>query len=222
MSKTLAASPDAQQTVQAHPHGHGHVHLPRTASRSVLWLVIVTVVWTSVECGVSGYAAFTAGSAALFAFSSDAVVELLSAVVVLLQWSGGVTISERIAGRISGTLLYALAAVVGGVALASFALKMPPDTSRSGIAITLASLLTMPVLAGLKRREACRLRNVALAADAMQSATCAYLAGVTLLGLVLHATLHIAWFDDLAALIAVPLLIHQGRQAWRGQGCGCF
>ena len=217
MPKTLAAA-KAHQAVDHYAHAHVHM----SASRAVLWLQIVTLLWKIVECSVSGYAAFTAHSAAIFAFSSDAVVELLSAIVVLSQWSRGITISERIAARLSGTLLFVLAVIVGGVAVASFALKMPPDTSRSGIAITLASLLAMPVLAGLKRREARRLHNVALAADAMQSATCAYLAGVTLLGLALHATLHIAWFDDLAALIAVPLLIHQGRQAWRGQGCGCF
>ncbi len=208
---------------------HSHVHAGHSAqdtvseaSRVVLWLQIVTLVWKLVECGVSGYAAVTAHSAAIFAFSSDAVVELLSALLVLSQWSKGITISERIAARISGGLLFVLAFIVAGVAAASYLLRMPPDSSRAGIAITLASLVAMPVLAGMKRKEARRLKNVALAADAMQSATCAYLALVTLLGLGLHAIFHIAWFDDLAALIAVPLLLTQARQAWRGQGCGCF
>jgi len=79
----------------------------------------------------------------------------------------------------------------------------------------------MPVLAWMKRREAQRMNNRALAADATQSATCAYLAGVTLTGLVIFAVWQIRWVDTIAALIAVPILIVEGRRAWRGEGCGC-
>ena len=87
--------------------------------------------------------------------------------------------------------------------------------------VTLAALLVMPVLATLKRREARRTNNVAMAADAVQSATCAYLALVTLAGLALNAAFSIAWVDSLAALLAIPILLHEGRAAWRGHGCGC-
>jgi divalent metal cation (Fe/Co/Zn/Cd) transporter len=89
------------------------------------------------------------------------------------------------------------------------------------MAITIAALIAMPVLAWLKRREARRSGNTALAADAVQSATCAYLASITLAGLAANAVFHIAWFDSLAALAAVPLLIREGRSAWRGNTCGC-
>ncbi len=87
--------------------------------------------------------------------------------------------------------------------------------------ITVAALLAMPVLAWLKRREARRIDNVALAADAVQSATCAYLAVITLVGLVLNAIFRIAWFDSAAALAALPLLLKEGRAAWRAESCGC-
>jgi hypothetical protein len=55
----------------------------------------------------------------------------------------------------------------------------------------------------------------------VQSAACAYLALVTLVGLAANAIFHIAWMDGLAALAAVPILIKEGRSAWRGQGCAC-
>jgi len=61
----------------------------------------------------------------------------------------------------------------------------------------------------------------ALAADATQSATCAYLAAVTLAGLLIFAVWHIAWVDTVAALAAIPILVVEGRRAWRGEGCGC-
>jgi divalent metal cation (Fe/Co/Zn/Cd) transporter len=84
-----------------------------------------------------------------------------------------------------------------------------------------AALIAMPVLASLKRREAHRSNNRALAADATQSATCAYIALVTLIGLAINATFHIPWFDSVAALAVVPLLIQEGRSAWQGHACGC-
>jgi divalent metal cation (Fe/Co/Zn/Cd) transporter len=95
------------------------------------------------------------------------------------------------------------------------------ETSRLGIAITVLALIAMPALAWLKRREARRINNRALAADATQSATCAYLAGVTLAGLLIFAIWQIRWVDTVAALAAIPILLVEGRRAWRGEGCGC-
>jgi divalent metal cation (Fe/Co/Zn/Cd) transporter len=191
---------------------------PRAA---VLWLQGVTLAWMLVEFGVSAYAAATAHSPAILAFSSDSLVELLSAIVVLLQWVPRISISERRASRTTGVLLFALALVVAAIGVASLVLRWRPETSRAGIAITIAALIAMPVLATLKRREARRSGNAALAADAVQSATCAYLALITLAGLAANAAFHIAWFDSLAALVAVPFLLKEGRSAWHGHACGC-
>ena len=33
--------------------------------------------------------------------------------------------------------------------------------------------------------------------------------------------LHIRWIDPVAGLIAVPILIAEGRKALRGETCGC-
>ena len=197
--------------------------VPRVArpGAAVLWLQGVTLAWMLVEFGVAAYAAATARSPALLAFGSDSLVELLSATVVLLQWIPRVSIPERRASRAAGLLLFVLAFVVAGIGVASLALRWQPETSCAGIAITIAALIAMPVLASLKRREARRSGNAALAADAVQSATCAYLALITLAGLAANAAFHIAWFDSLAALVAVPFLIKEGRSAWRGHACGC-
>ena len=168
------------------------------------------------ELGVSVYAAVTARSPAMMAFGSDSLVELLSAVVVLLQWIPKMPISERKAHRAAAVLLFGLAFVVGLIALGSLVLRLHPETSRAGIGITIAALIAMPVLATLKRREARRSQNAALAADAVQSATCAYIALITLAGLALNAAFHIPWFDSIAALVAIPILIKEGNSAWKG------
>ncbi len=191
------------------------------ARGSVLWIQGVTLAWMLVEVGVSAYAAVTAHSPAMLAFGSDSLVELLSATVVLLQWVPSMSISERRASRTAGALLFVLAIVVAGIAIAALVLGLRPETSYAGIAITVAALIVMPVLAFLKRREARRSKNAALAADAVQSATCAYLALIALTGLAINAAFHVGWFDSVAALVAVPILVKEGRSAWHGHGCGC-
>jgi divalent metal cation (Fe/Co/Zn/Cd) transporter len=188
---------------------------------SVLWIQGVTLAWMLAECGVSAYAAVTAHSPAMLAFGSDSLVELVSATVVLLQWIPSLSISERRAGRTAAALLFVLALAVAAIAVASLALRLRPATSYAGMAITIAALVAMPVLAFLKRREARRSKNRALAADAVQSAACAYLALIALAGLAINAEFHIAWFDSIAALVAVPILVKEGRSAWKGHACGC-
>ena len=193
---------------------------PKNSSAAVFWLQGITLIWMLVECGLSLYAA-AARSPAMLAFGSDSFVELLSAGVVLLQFLPHVSISQRNAARAAGALLFALALIVCVMAIASLVLRLRPETSRLGIGITVAALIVMPILARLKRREARRSNNAALAADAVQSAACAYLAVIALVGLAINALFHIAWFDSLAALAAIPLLVKEGRAAWNGKACGC-
>lgn len=194
---------------------------PLRRSHTVLWLQLVTLAWMLVECGASFYAAALAHSPAMLAFGSDSLVELLSATIVLLHYASPGSLSPRTAGRIAGGLLFVLAVIVASTALVALAFRFRPDISRLGIVVTVGALVAMPVLAGLKRKEARSTNNVALAADAVQSATCAYLALITLVGLVANAVFHIPWVDSLAALIAIPILFNEGRSAWRGHACGC-
>ena len=51
--------------------------------RRVMWIQTLTLIWMSVEAGVSLGAAWTAGSPALLAFGGDSA---LSAAVVLRRW----------------------------------------------------------------------------------------------------------------------------------------
>src|SRR5260370_9901078 len=173
------------------------------------------------EFGVSAFACCRARRPAILAFGVDSFVEVLSATVVLLQFAPSFAISEYKAARASGFLLILLAFVVAGIAVVTLALRIHPEVSRAGIGITIAALIAMPILAKLKLREARRSRNVALAADAVQSATCAYLAMIALAGLACNAAFHIPWIDSVPALAAIPILIKKRRPAWQGHYCGC-
>jgi divalent metal cation (Fe/Co/Zn/Cd) transporter len=185
----------------------------------VAWLQGITLGWMLLECAGSLVAAGQAHSVALLAFGSDSLIELLSATVVLLQYLSHFPLKKEQADRGAAVLLFVLAGVV--VCIAGVGYRNPVRTSWLGMTVTAVALVVMPVLAWLKRREARRLRSRALAADATQSATCAYLAGVTLAGLAAYAAWGISWVDSAAALAAVPVLIIEGRRTWRGEGCGC-
>jgi divalent metal cation (Fe/Co/Zn/Cd) transporter len=202
----------------AHPHDPSVLSLQR--SRLVV-LQSITLVWMLVECGVSLFSAVRAHSSVLLAFGLDSFVELLSASLVLLAIAPRFSFSHRRINTASGSLLFVLAAVVAVASLLALAGKVQPMASPLGIFITVAALIVMPLLAWQKRKLAGRTGNNALAADAVQSATCAYLALLALAGLVLNAVFHIAWIDSAAALAAIPILIQEGRRAMRGQSCGC-
>src|SRR5579863_6653241 len=158
-----------------------------TDRKSVLWLQGITLTWMAVEAGISLYAAAAACSIALLAFGSDSLVELLSAGVVVWSVSKRGAISRDRAARWAGILLFALAGVVAIGALRALITGVTAEVSPAGIGITIAALIVMPVLAWFKRRLGRKTNNRALVADAVQSATCAYLAAGTLAGLILNA-----------------------------------
>jgi divalent metal cation (Fe/Co/Zn/Cd) transporter len=189
--------------------------------RVVFWVQGITITWMIVECVVSVYAASAAHSSALLAFGADSLIELLSASVALLSFIPSFPITKEQAARWSGMLLYVLAAVVAAAGTVSLAYNFQPAVSLSGIGITVAALIVMPVLSRLKRRTARATGNRSLAADATQSATCAYLAAITLFGLGVNLAFHIHWVDSAAALAALPILVIEGRKALRGESCGC-
>lgn len=188
---------------------------------NVYWLQGITILWMIVECGVSLYAAWSARSVAMLAFGGDSLVELFSASVVLFSFLPKSSLSKERAARWAGVLLFALAVAVVIMSIAALVRGTAPETSCTGIVITAAALLVMPVLAWLKRRTARSTDSRALAADSVQSATCAYLAAITLVGLGVNAVFHVPWLDVIAALAALPLLIIEGRRAIQGELCDC-
>jgi divalent metal cation (Fe/Co/Zn/Cd) transporter len=194
---------------------------PAVPPSAVMWLQGVTLAWMLVECAVSLYAAWDARSVALLTFGADSFVELLSALVVLFSFFPSFSLNKERAARWAGVLLFALAVVIALTAAVALARGSAAETSCAGIGITVAALIVMPVLAWMKRKTARATDNRALAADAVQSATCAYLAAITLAGLGVNALFHIRWVDSAAALVAIPLLVVEGRKAMRGEACGC-
>jgi divalent metal cation (Fe/Co/Zn/Cd) transporter len=193
------------------------------AIRRIQRLQTITIVWMIAEAAVSLAAAWIARSPALLAFGGDSAIELLSAAVVLWRFRAhGVPEQvEARASRIAGILLFVLAAYVVAVSTLTLLGYSEPKPTYLGIAILIAAAAVMPWLAREKRRLSSATGSAALRADSAQSALCAYLSLIALVGLGVNAIWHVAWADPVAAFVITPLIAREGREAMRGKACGC-
>ena len=191
--------------------------------RRIRQIQTVTIIWMSVEAAISLVAAWRARSPVLLAFGGDSAIELFSAVVVLWRFRENAAHgdAERRAAHAAGILLFALAAFVAFVSVMSLLGYGEPQPTLLGIAILIAAAIVIPWLAKEKRHLAGATGSAALKADAAQSALCAYLSLVALAGLVINAIWQVKWADPVAALAILPLIVREGREAMRGNSCGC-
>ena len=203
---------------------------PTRDMQTALRLETITIGWMLIEASASIGAGVAAGSVLLLAFGVDSVIELISAGILFhrlrkeangaAQDGAEIEVLERRAARIAGGLLFALAGYV--VLQSGFGLshRHTAGTSVVGLSVALVAALGMPVLARAKIGAADRIGSKALRADAMETFTCGYLSWVLLAGLAANALLHWWWLDSMAALVLVPFLIKEGREAISGK-CGC-
>jgi divalent metal cation (Fe/Co/Zn/Cd) transporter len=199
------------------------VQIPtKGALKHIQRIQTLTIAWMSVEAALSLWAAWMSHSPALAAFGGDSAIELLSAVVVLWRFRTDASEhAEMRAARIAGGLLVALAVYVVLASAMSLLGYSEPRPSYLGMAVLVGAALIMPVLAKEKRRLSALTGSAAMRADAAESALCAYLSIIALMGLAVHAIWHISWADPVAALVITPLIVVEARETLRGKTCGC-
>jgi divalent metal cation (Fe/Co/Zn/Cd) transporter len=199
------------------------------AVRAALRLEYLTVGWNVVEGVVAITAALAAGSVALLGFGVDSFVECASGLVLLWRLGAerrgldeeSIERLDRRAHRLVGASLLLLAAYVGADAVLSLWHREHPNPSAVGMALTAISIVVMQWLARAKRRQAIALGSRALEADAFQTTACFWLSVIALFGVGLNALLGCWWADPVAALGMTWFIAKEGREAWRGEQCGC-
>jgi divalent metal cation (Fe/Co/Zn/Cd) transporter len=184
-------------------------------------LEFFTVGWNLLEAAVGIGAGLLAGSVALIGFGVDSLIETSSGAVLLWRLQEGKEGEkrERMALRLVGISLLALAAYVAIDAAKGLILKERPEESLIGMILAAVSLVVMPLLASAKRRVAARINSRALVADSHQTDICAYLSAILLVGLGLNALFGWWWADPAAALAMVPIIVKEGLEALRGESC---
>jgi divalent metal cation (Fe/Co/Zn/Cd) transporter len=179
--------------------------------------------WHLVEATVALIAGIAAGSIALVGFGADSVVEGAAGVVVLWRFSSsraGSEGAERRAQRLIGASFFAIAVYVSVEAVRTLLGGDHPETSWVGIGLAVVTLATMPPLAAAKARVGETLDSAATRSEGRQNLLCAYLSAALLVGLVANAALGWWWADPIAALVIAVAAVDEGRDAWRGEGCG--
>jgi divalent metal cation (Fe/Co/Zn/Cd) transporter len=176
------------------------------------------VVWNIVEAVVAIGAGVAAGSIALVAFGADSLIEVTSGGILVWRLrKAGPEASvedqgalERKAMLVVGGTFFLLAAYVAYEALSEILRDGEAGSSTVGLALSVASLVVMPVLATAKLRVAREMGSKALRADARETWVCAYLSAALLLGLALNASLGWWWADAIASLGMLPVIVWQG------------
>jgi divalent metal cation (Fe/Co/Zn/Cd) transporter len=116
-------------------------------------------------------------------------------------------------------LLFVLAALVATTSVLTLFGHVEAHPSYTGIVLLGLAAVIMPWLTAQKRQLSVRTGSAALRADAAESAVCGYLALITLAGLAVNAVWGVRWADPVAALALLPLIIREGREAWKGRPC---
>ena len=180
-----------------------------------------TLGWNLLEAVVAVGAGWLASSIALVGFGVDSLIECTSGAVLLWRLASPVhdESRERLALRLVGVSFFLLAVYVAYEAVSALIRGEPPEASIAGIVLAVLSLIVMPILARAKRRVAADLNSRALVADSRQTDLCAYLSAILLGGLALNALFGWWWADPVAALIMVPIIAHEGFEAWQGETC---
>jgi len=167
-----------------------------------------------------------ARSLSLAAFGLDSVIELASAGMLIwrltVELRHGQAFSERaerVASRIGGALLFALAVFIVIGAAWSIAVRHGEAFSIPGLIVT---LLAMPIMAFLARRKialADHLGSRAMRADAVESITCGWLSLVVVIGLIADLLIGAWWVDSVTSLAIVWFVVKEAREAWSGEEC---
>jgi len=188
--------------------------------RHALFLEYLTIGWNVIEAAVAIGAGWMAGSIALVGFGLDSIIEVTAA--GMLVWRLRCELdcphvthagAERKALKVVGVTFFLLAGYVAYHAAGQLLRGQAPLASMPGLVLALASALLMPFLGLRKRRVALKLGSRALEADAMETLICAYLSVTLLLGLGLNAWLGWWWADPVAALLMLPVILKEGREA---------
>jgi divalent metal cation (Fe/Co/Zn/Cd) transporter len=174
------------------------------------------------EAALALGAGIAARSVLLTAFGFDSVVELLSGLVLLRRLSveaHGSDIErverlEKKTARVSGVLLVLLCGYVVITSAAGFAAGIKPEGSVLGILVAAVAVVAMPALALAKTRANDRIGSASLRADIAETLTCAYMAGVTLVGLAASMLFDLWWVQYAAALVLLIWLIPEAREAF--------
>jgi len=190
------------------------------AARRARLLSWVSLAYMAAEGALAIIAAVLAGSVALLGFGLDSVIEALASIVIVWRFTGARTLSETAearAGKAVAVTFFLLAPYIAYDAVTALLARDHPGTSWLGIAVSIVSVIVMPVLGIAKHRLGTRLDSPATRSEGTQNLVCAYLAGAVLIGLLGNTLAGWWWLDPVIGLGIAALAVSEGLESWRGE-----
>jgi divalent metal cation (Fe/Co/Zn/Cd) transporter len=187
--------------------------------KALSWLSLAAM---TVEGAVAIFAGILAGSIALVGFGLDSAIEGFASVIIIWRFTGSRVFSqaaEHRAQKLVAIQFFILAPYVAYESIRALADGHHAETSPLGIALSVFSLVTMPLLGLAKERIAEQIGSAATKGEGRQNVLCAYLAGALLIGLVANAIAEAWWLDPIVGLLIAGVALKEGAEAWQGEGC---
>jgi divalent metal cation (Fe/Co/Zn/Cd) transporter len=190
--------------------------------RRALRLEHFTVGWNIIEAVVAIAAGIVAGSVALIGFGFDSAIEVISGVGLLWRLRkvgpdaavSEESQAERRALYVVAATFFLLAAYITYDAMSALLQQEEPLTSPVGIALSVLSLVVMPVLAYAKHRTGREMGSRALVADSRETLVCSFLSLALLVGVGAFALFGWWWADPVGALAMLPVIVWQGWETF--------
>lgn len=221
----VRAAIKADTLVRPAPANGSRTLVPR--DRMIEWvlrLAWLSLAWMVIEGAVAIAAALAAGSVALLGFGIDSAIEGLASTIVIWRFSGVRRLSERAehrARRLVAVSFFLLAPYIAQDAVRNLLAGTHASTSWVGVGVSIASLTVMPLLGRAKQSLGGQLGSASTAGEGAQNLVCAYLAAGVLVGLLANTLFGWWWMDPVIAIAIAGLALHEGREAWEGEGCAC-
>jgi divalent metal cation (Fe/Co/Zn/Cd) transporter len=191
-------------------------------ARRVKWLSWVSVGYMTLEGTIAILAGALAGSVALIGFGLDSAIEGFASAIIVWRFTGSRIFSaaaENRAQKLVAVQFFILAPYVAFESVHALVGGQRPEVSWLGIALSASSVVLMPALGIAKQRIADEIGSVATKGEGRQNMLCAYLAAALLVGLVANAAAGAWWLDPAIGLLIAAIAVHEGLEAWRGEGC---
>ncbi|MFE3845690.1 cation diffusion facilitator family transporter [Thermoplasmatota archaeon] len=184
-----------------------------------LRLSYFTVGYNIIECIISLFAGFLAGSTALMGFGSDSLVESLSGTIMIWRFRKHGTISKEKEDEIEkkATFFVGITFFIFGIyilfeSIRKLILIEKPEPSIVGIIIAIASIIVMPILFYVKHKTGKSIGSKSLIADSKQTLACVFMSVSLLIGLSLNYLFGFWQADPIVGLIIVIFLFKEGYE----------
>jgi divalent metal cation (Fe/Co/Zn/Cd) transporter len=210
----IPAAPSAAPTISRERY--------EEVARKVRLLSWLSLGWMTIEGAVAVTAGVIASSVALVGFGLDSVIEGVASVIIIWRFTGDRVLShtaEQRAQKLVAVQFFLLAPYVGIESIRVLISGEHASVSVLGIALSVGSVILMPMLGIAKERLADQIGSAATKGEGRQNMLCAYLAGALFVGLVGNALVGAWWLDPVVGLLIAAVAVREGLEAWRGEGC---